>query len=288
MIKLDISSTTAEKAVDAARSFVSSLIKPGIDEVGLLLRDKVMSWRFNNQVRTLVKAQEFCKAKGIEPKNISFKLLCPLLEYASLEEDEEMQDNWARLLSNLVDSKQNIQNHVFPYILSQLSKSEYLALKTIVDRKQDRVHKANDELSSFDSINEPRLSQLPQLIQAAKELELNTKAFDSKRTRTWYDLKHEHETLLNQRLTILHKLNNEETVAEDLHEFEYSNLLRLGVIKIVITTPEVYTEPIEIPSPHEYIGRVNYVDVKVEIDGISTDFILSELGELFIKACSEV
>lgn len=98
---------------------------PSVEEVGLLMKDKVASWRLSNQIKILNKAQEKCAKNNISPKAISLKLLCPYLENASLEEDEYMQDKWANLLTNLVDSQQNIENNIFPYILSQISKDEY-------------------------------------------------------------------------------------------------------------------------------------------------------------------
>ena len=67
----------------------------------------------------LTKAREKCVKAGINPKTISFKILCPLLEGASFEEDDEMTEVWASLLSNLVDSEQNIKNHIFPVVPPQ-------------------------------------------------------------------------------------------------------------------------------------------------------------------------
>ena len=66
---------------------------------------------------------------NIPTKIISLKLLCPLLDYSALEEDEVLQDKWATLLGNMVDSEQNIENHVFPYILSQISKQNFFFWK---------------------------------------------------------------------------------------------------------------------------------------------------------------
>ena len=112
--KLNITSTAIEKGIDVVKDFVDKLITPPVEEFGLLLKDKVKSWRFSNQVNILLKAKKICEDKNINIKSISLKLLCPLLENASLEENDELQDKWAILLSNLVDSEQNIQNHVLP------------------------------------------------------------------------------------------------------------------------------------------------------------------------------
>ena len=119
--KIDITSSVVEKGIDLAKSFVDKLIVPSVEEVGLLLKEQVTFWKFKNQVRMLNKAKVYCEKHKISPKTISVKLLFPLLEYAGLEEEEELQDKWAILLSNMVDSEQNIQNHVFPYILTQIA-----------------------------------------------------------------------------------------------------------------------------------------------------------------------
>ncbi len=123
--EINISSKAIEKGLDAAKGFLSKLIGPAVEETGLLLKDHVAMWRFGNQVKMLNKARAKCEKHGISPKQISPKLLVPLLEGASLEEDEEMQDKWANMLTNMVDPDQNLQNHVFPYILGQLSKLEF-------------------------------------------------------------------------------------------------------------------------------------------------------------------
>jgi len=122
--KINITSSLAEKGFDAAKSFLSRLIGPAVDEVGLLIADPIRAWRFNNQLRMLNKAEERIKKQGISLKKISIKNLVPLLEYSSLEEDDNLQDMWINLFVNYVDAGKNYTSSVFPYILSQLSSRE--------------------------------------------------------------------------------------------------------------------------------------------------------------------
>ena len=123
--KIDVSSTAVEKGIDIAKDFADKLVLPPIEELGLLVRDQISYWRFSNQVKILNKAKSIREKNNVSVKSIPPKLLCPYLDNASLEDDDDLQDKWATLLVNMVDSKQNIQNHVFPYILSQLSKDEF-------------------------------------------------------------------------------------------------------------------------------------------------------------------
>jgi len=134
--KINITSGAIEKGLELAKEFVDKLIMPSVEETGLLLKDQIVRWRFNNQIKMLNKAQFYCKKNNIKLKQISLKLLLPLLDYSSIEEDEILQDKWAVLLSNLVDAEQNLENHVFPYILSQLSKSEFAILERAFDNKR--------------------------------------------------------------------------------------------------------------------------------------------------------
>ena len=148
-VKVNIKSTTIEKSLAVAKDFVDKLIMPSIEETGLLLKDHVAKWRFQNQVKILNKAKEYCESNNISPKQIQLKVLCPFLDYSSMEEDEVLQDKWAILLSNLVDSEQNIENHVFPYVLSQLSSNEFLVLEKVYDDKESSILQLTEKLKKF-------------------------------------------------------------------------------------------------------------------------------------------
>ena len=173
--KIDISSKTIEKCLDVAKEFLQKLIGPGLEEAGLLIRENVAMWRFNNQVNILQKANEICERKGITPSPISLKLLCPLMETASLEDAPELQAKWAALLSNMVDSEKNIQNHVFPYILGQLSLSEFALLDASVREKRDRVNRLGEELTSYKESFQRTESKITQRIAEIDGLILNEK-----------------------------------------------------------------------------------------------------------------
>lgn len=242
------------------------------------MKDSIARWRFNNQINTLNKTREYCIKHNINAKQISFKLICPLLDYTSLEDDETLQDKWAILLGNMVDSDQNIENHVFPYILSQISVSEYKSLEITFIQKNTRIEKLNKELQDFKK-------DYPQ-----KEKELEEKIRQSTRIDTWtfrnqlYQLKNQESKLKNQLL-------QSGTLDENgLKEFEVSNLVRLGLIKNVIQH-YVHADPIKIPYRRNYEYDEYPEDLKIDIElGIEPDYeyhILTELGELFVKACTE-
>lgn len=117
----------AEKALD----FIEKVIAGPIIEVTGIFTDKVKYWRFKNQVTTIEKARKYLKEKGISvPKKIPIKDVTTLLEYASFEENEEMQDSWAKLLSNTLDPSNTFNTcHLFSQILNQISINEFYILQ---------------------------------------------------------------------------------------------------------------------------------------------------------------
>lgn len=293
--ELNITSTALEKGIDLAKDFLDKLIMPAVEETGLLIREKVTYWKFKNQVKILNKANAYCEKNGIEPKTVSLKLLCPLLENASLEEDEILQDKWAILLSNLVDSSQNIENHVFPYILGQISTNEYLFLEQVYISKLNRVDRLTKEIEKFIA-NKPKLEQeLDNEIEAfdlkIKELEkkdnshINRDLWDLKKQRR--SLGHKKDSLKYREGRLSREINYSEIIPEDeLRDFELSNLTRLGLVRAVQETT-ANSQTLEIPR-HREDDFEEYVRVDVEIDiESSIEHILTELGELFIDACME-
>lgn len=71
--KINITSGIVERGIDMARSFVDKLITPALEETGLLVKDKVTQWRFNNQIRMLNKAKTYCEKNSIPLKTVSFQ-----------------------------------------------------------------------------------------------------------------------------------------------------------------------------------------------------------------------
>jgi hypothetical protein len=118
-----------------AKEFIGKLINPSLEETGQLLGDNIRYWRFKNQVSILIKAKRYLESKGIEPQCIPLKTLVPLLEYGSLEEDENLKAKWAALLANAADSDYQMNMEVgFIDILRQLSPLEASILDSLYNQ----------------------------------------------------------------------------------------------------------------------------------------------------------
>jgi Abortive infection alpha len=288
--KLDVSSTAIEKGIDVAKDFAEKLVLPSIQELGLLVKDQISYWRFSNQVKILNKAKLICDKHNISIKAIPPKLLCPYLEYASLEEDPEIQESWATLLVNMVDSRQNIQNHVFPYILSQLSKDEFNILNNVFNEKMQRVSDLRRDLSTFlasrPQIEQDLQSQLPALQEKLKEFPPGnqyTYAIESYEIRSKIrGIGREINSLNFKEASIKRKISAPQIIPEQsVKEFEMANIIRLGLAKVVYEA-SAGTHSIEIPGGEPDSYRSIDFDIQVDTD---TKTILTELGELFMDAC---
>lgn len=286
-LKIDISSTALEKGIVLAKTFVEKLIIPSIEEAGLLIKDNVAYWRFKNQVNMLNKARKYCLKNNITPKSISLKFLCPLLDNASLEDDEFLQDKWAILLSNMVDSAQNIQNHVFPFLLGQISKPEFIVLEQADILKEQKLIELNAELEDFKIFRAKEEVILKEKIQEIGdinkwELDQDILKFGEIKWELEQDLK----DLEKKELKIKLNISNLNYLSyTKLEEFELSNLIRLGLIKS-IPQHNVFTKGAEIRND----PNSDYLildDLEIEIENNGDIYLMTELGDLFIKACKE-
>ncbi|WP_413615133.1 DUF4393 domain-containing protein [Halomonas cupida] len=291
--KINITSTALEKGIDVAKEFIDKLVLPPAEELGFLIKDQISLWRFNNQVKILNKAKAVCEKNNVDVKAIPPKLLCPYLEHASLEDNDELQDKWAILLVNMVDSQQNIHNHVFPYILSQLSIDEFKLLESVLIEKERRVSELDSELSEFlenrsnietrlkseiYGINQKLQSQSPdgKQVYSAEAMELRSSVRSKER---------ELRSLENKEFRLRRKISAPENIPEkNIKEFEIANIIRLGLAKVVYEA-SAGTHSIEIPISDRDSSYAS-VDFDIEID-TDTSTILTELGELFIDACRE-
>jgi len=155
MSKIDITSTAVEKGIDLVKGFLEKLVGSSIEEAGLLISDNIKLRRFKNQIKMLDKAQKIVAESNIEIKQISLKKIVPLLEYSSLEEEENLQDKWANLLVSFINGNEKYESMIFPYILSQLSSKEALEL--------DKLYKSDitqPYIMTLDNIEVSNLARL--------------------------------------------------------------------------------------------------------------------------------
>lgn len=121
------------KAIEPVADLLHKLLGPSFDEFGLALGDVARHYRIKNAVSWLGKTRKILADAGINPHTVSPKVFLPMLEGASLEDAEELQDRWAALLANAASSESNSVMPSFPHILSELTPDEVKFLDAAYD-----------------------------------------------------------------------------------------------------------------------------------------------------------
>lgn len=92
-----------KQILDKSENLFRSLFGPSINEMGGLIADNVRLRRFKNQIRIFSKAQKILRDKNIQPSKVSLKVLAPLIECSSLEENKTLQEKWANLIAHILE-----------------------------------------------------------------------------------------------------------------------------------------------------------------------------------------
>ncbi|WP_281631463.1 Abi-alpha family protein [Flavobacterium luteolum] len=167
-VKVDISSTAIEKGIDLIAGFIEKLAGSSLEEAGLLLADHVKLRRLKNQIKIFSSAKKIAEENNFKIKQINLKMLVPLLEFSSLEEDETLQQKWCNLIVNFSDESQNYESSIFPFILNQLSSREVMELDKLKLIEQIEVNRqkriASTKLSDIEISNLIRLGVLERII----------------------------------------------------------------------------------------------------------------------------
>lgn len=103
-------SAAATEVTKAAREF-GGLISPVFRAVVGMAADKLEVSRFERQIRLSQRVTEFLRERGLSrpTRELAPSFLVPLIEHASLEQDDDLQDIWARMLVNAADASSEVE-----------------------------------------------------------------------------------------------------------------------------------------------------------------------------------
>jgi Abortive infection alpha len=96
--------TKALDVTEKLMTFLGKVFKEPLDQVSGIVSDRLKFFRWQRQVRMAEEAEKILKSRGTqETRAVPPKLALPLIEAASLEEDDDLQNLWAKLLANAMD-----------------------------------------------------------------------------------------------------------------------------------------------------------------------------------------
>lgn len=120
----------------ALKPFIDLIMKiagPAADEIGLTLQDHVRVFRLKRQLRLLDRVKEMLADR--EPQRVPLKIIQEVVENASVEESDDLQDRWAALLANAALDAKNV-HPAFIEVLKQLTPREAQLLDLISDNRR--------------------------------------------------------------------------------------------------------------------------------------------------------
>lgn len=125
------------KGIDAVREaggFIARYVAGPLEEGIGIFHDRLRYVRWERQVRLMQRADQFLRDAGLkEPsRGVPLKVAVPLLQAATIEDDNDLQDRWAALLVNAANAGSGVAvQRSFVDILEQLSSLEVRILDTV-------------------------------------------------------------------------------------------------------------------------------------------------------------
>ncbi|MVM36494.1 hypothetical protein GO730_00540 [Spirosoma sp. HMF3257] len=245
----------AIKAIaEKSENLLKSLFGKAFSEFGESIADQVRLRRFKNQIKILERANEYLKDSKIEYKKINLKVLAPLIENASYEEEELLQERWAKLIKNiLIKPISLIQQQNAVEILNKISNEEAVLLEYIYRSLASK--KAAFE-ADYQSMRPDLFGGYKNDEKLSLESSVNIYSFSIKE--------------LAAKLRI--KLDDIET--------QISNLVALGTLKYVIEVDVTSAEK-RSDDPED-----NDLDIELDVEDYK-NIKLTKMGFIFIELCEK-
>jgi Abortive infection alpha/Protein of unknown function (DUF2806) len=124
-------------AADKLADIIHKLAGPMAEEIGQLLADKIKVYRLKNLIAVGKKIQKILAEAHLSPDAVPPRLFLPILEAASIESDETLQDLWAGLLASASDESDSLSPS-FIETLKQLTPAEAKTLNKSFDFAKTR------------------------------------------------------------------------------------------------------------------------------------------------------
>jgi hypothetical protein len=236
-----------------AQDFLAAAIGHPGESLGTLLGNMIHR-RIQNAEGILSRAHFTLLNIGVTPKEIPLKIIQPLLEAASLEEEPELQQLWVNLLANSADPRQ--ENTVYPSFI--------LMAKELTAR----------EATFLDKLHSLQLEGIMPHLKAGDFTDFDLK-------QAYADAGLSRQSRIGA-LTYGDFQKHGDDLKADLKEFAVSLDLikRLGIIVEDVTNEAIDLEKIASQIKHKTLRSKLDVDAK-------TSYTFSALGRMFMSACQK-
>lgn len=126
---------TIHTGLEGISAFMSLVFKPGLEELGVMARDRIRYWRLKNIISIMEKAKGKIGFDGKELQlQANARVGLEIIEEGSKIDNPELQEMWAGLfVSSCSEDGQDDSNIIFVDILKRLSHVEARILKYVCE-----------------------------------------------------------------------------------------------------------------------------------------------------------
>ncbi len=130
-------SESYREGIDAVRdfgAFLGRIIGGPLEQAGGIVEDKIRYIRLERQLRLQNRFFQVLRERGLSgpTRTLPLKLAIPLLQAATMEENDDLQDLWANLLANSADADSGVEaRRTFIDILSSFTTLDALVFDRI-------------------------------------------------------------------------------------------------------------------------------------------------------------
>jgi len=137
-------------------SFISKIVGGASAQIGGILEDNAKLYRYKNLLNIADKVQAIHVQRRIDGKTVPMhlRLAIPMLDSAALEDDERLQDVWARLIANGTDPNFKESLHPgFIEIIRQMSPDEAIILNSFLKMENYPILFLNHVSKEYEETN---------------------------------------------------------------------------------------------------------------------------------------
>lgn len=178
--------TTLAEITAKTGGFLATVFGTPIENAAGLIGDQLEYTRWERRNRLIDKVNEYQQERGLTQfRSIPPKFAIPIIINATLEEDNDLQDMWCKLITNYSDPNFNVEiRYAFIEILKNITSLDAKILKYIYDTlgeksKLEQITKLADYPISVDKIEEN--------ISSASHSEIKLSLYNLKKVQCVWD-----------------------------------------------------------------------------------------------------
>jgi hypothetical protein len=140
-----VSSELTKKAMEPVGGLLKRIAGPLADEIGESLALTARPYRIAHSVKMFQKTQRMLKEAGLPAQSVPPRLFLPMVEAASIEDDEDLHTKWSALLANAASSPGKVHPSYIE-ILKQLTPDDARFLDKLYTATNDKKHRYLNQL----------------------------------------------------------------------------------------------------------------------------------------------